>query len=186
MADSEYQSVFERSCFEATLRTLSLRPVDILEDDKRLPDNRNDPLLRVARPTWIGRNYRVGGVLLLGKNPAGGSVSHKEVSHPSDDGLALALQSLAEKRTLPSYREWRDVAQPKAMETWRIWYVSVKAILKELQPLGIGDDGIAFGNLVPFRTANNEVAPDEFTRGWHRDCAVRGQYRDSPFPAAYR
>jgi hypothetical protein len=163
------ESTFESSCLETTLRTLRLRPTDILLNDSRIPANENDPLLRVARPTWIGKNYGVGGVLLLGKNPAGGSAAHREASHPSDPGLADALNQLIEEPNMANYRVWRDVAQPRAMSTWRIWRISVKAVLTALEPLAIGEHNVAFGNLVPFRTAGNTVKHDEFVRGWEQD-----------------
>jgi hypothetical protein len=40
---------FELACLECTLRTLRLRPRDILLTDDRLLANQNDPLLDVAR-----------------------------------------------------------------------------------------------------------------------------------------
>jgi hypothetical protein len=160
---------FELACLQSTLRTLRLAPGDVLRDDSRLPNNRNDPLLEIARPTWIGKNYRIGGVLLLGKNPAGGSVAHRQVPHPSDRDFAPALAQLAGSGGISSYRAWRDLAQPSAMSSWRIWTVSVGSVLGALRPLGIGNDDIAFGNLVPFRTEGNAVKSDEFVRAWDRD-----------------
>lgn len=165
-------SAFELQCFESTLRTLRLQPTEILSSERRLPDNQNDPLLRVARPTWIGKGYRVGGVLLLGKNPAGGSVSRRDVSHPSDHDFASALERLADTRDIKSYRAWRDVAQPRAMSTWRIWNISALAIIHALRPLVCDPYSVAFGNLVPFRTSGNKVMADEFRRGWERDVGL--------------
>jgi hypothetical protein len=75
---------FETACLQSTVRTLRLQSTDILRDDGRLPANKNDLLLRWARPTWIGGDYTVGGVLLLGKNPGGGSSSNLDEPHPLD------------------------------------------------------------------------------------------------------
>src|SRR4051794_32102039 len=100
---------FESLCLASTLRTLSLVPTDILLADSRLPANENDPLLLIARPTWIGKDFKTGGVLLLAKNPAGGSASHRLASHPSDPSLAEALNALRARRDIGSYRSWRKV-----------------------------------------------------------------------------
>lgn len=162
-------SAFEMACLQSTLRTLRLQPTDILDGENRIPDNQNDPLLRVARPTWIGKDYEPGGVLLLGKNPAGGSISHKEISHPSDHAFAAALKQLYTYRDVDSYHFWRDVAQPNAMATWRIWNISALAVIEALKPLGLDANSIAFGNLVPFRTEGNTVSSREYILGWERD-----------------
>jgi len=154
---------FEQLCLESTLRTLALKPTDILQSQDRLPDNRNDPLLRIARPTWIGRNYKTGGILLLAKNPGGGTEANKESSHPSDPGLAKALARLTERKDKESYQFWRDVAQLEAMKSWRVWRNSVKAVI---EALGVDENGIAFGNFVPFRTVDNKVKQNEIVRGW--------------------
>ena len=162
-------STFETACLQSTLRTLRLRPTDILDNENRIPDNQNDPLLQIARPTWVGKDYKPGGILLLGKNPAGGSTSHKEISHPSDHAFANALKHLCTNRDIVSYCFWRDVAQPHAMATWRIWSVSVLAVIEALRPLGVDANSIAFGNLVPFRTRGNTVSSREYVRGWEHD-----------------
>ncbi len=162
-------SLFEQSCFESTLRTLKLRPTEILDDPQRLPENENDPLLQIARPTWIGRNYEFGRILLLGKNPAGGSQVHKHMSHPSDHSLAFALDRLIKNQDIESYRSWRDEAQLTAMRTWRFWDTSVKAVLAELEPLRVDEQSIALGNLMPFRSKENKVYHREFVRAWDVD-----------------
>ena len=160
---------FESQCHIGTLQTLLLNPEQILDDASRIPRNHNDPLLRIARPTWVARDYQVGGVLLLGMNPAGGTSSHQQISYPSDRGLADAIDQMVRKRDLVSYRYWRDVAQPKAMETWRIWKVSIKGILHSLAAGGITSNQIAFGNLMPFRSEGNSVTASEFVRAWNSD-----------------
>jgi hypothetical protein len=160
---------FELACLECTLRTLRLRPRDILLTDDRLPANQSDPLLDVARPTWIGRDYRVGGVLLLAKNPAGGSPVHRLASHPLDVIFADALRRLHERQNIASYRSWRDV-QLQVMSDerngWRIWRNSALAVIKNL---GVSEHAVAFGNLVPFRVEGNKPNATEKKRGWKKD-----------------
>lgn len=160
---------FELACLQCTLRTLRLRPRDILLTDEWLPTNQNDPLLDVARPTWIGRDYRVGGVLLLAKNPAGGSPVHRLASHPLDTIFADALRRLHERQDIASYRSWRDV-QLQVMsddhDGWRIWRHSALAVIKNL---GVSEHAVAFGNLVPFRVEGNKPNASEKERGWKKD-----------------
>lgn len=162
---------FEDACLGSTLRTLNLKPNDILESETRLPPNTGDELLCIARPTWIGKDYCAGGVLLIGKNPAGGTPRHREKSHASDPTLAKALRRLISERSVDAYRAWRDDAQPQAMATWRIWNVSVRAILEQLHPAVGGPNQIAFGNLVPFRSNDNKVSTNEYVAGWSCDLA---------------
>ncbi len=160
---------FELACLECTLRTLRLRPRDILLTDDRLPANQNDPLLDVARPTWIGRDYRVGGVLLLAKNPAGGSPVHRLASHPQDAIFADALQRLHERQDIASYRSWRDVQLQVMCDErngWRIWRHSALAVIRNL---GVSEHAVAFGNLVPFRVEGNKPNASEKERGWKQD-----------------
>lgn len=160
---------FEHLCLSCTLRTLKLAPRDILDPDRQ-PENQNDPLLEVARPTWIGKEYQVRGVLLLGKNPAGGTTSYQQASHGPDDILAAALSRLREWQDIESYRAWRE-AQFRVMtdesSDWRIWRVTIMAIVRSLD---IREHAVSFGNLVPFRTANNaDPRMGEIRRGWDRD-----------------
>lgn len=161
--------VFEQACLASTLRTLALEPEKVLSDKDRLPPNVGDALLRMARPTWIGKGYRPGGVLLIGKNPAGGTPSHQHKAHPSDAGLAAALQRLVSERDLRAYLAWRDEAQPRAMATWRIWKNGVEPIVNALKPAIAGADEIAFGNFVPFRSDSNKVRLTEYLAGWQND-----------------
>jgi hypothetical protein len=160
---------FELLCLASTLRTLSLVPTDILLSESRVPANENDPLLRIARPTWIGRDYKAGGVLLLAKNPAGGSASHRLASHPSDPSLAEALITLRVRRDIASYRSWREVqlhVMSDEHDGWRVWRNSAMEVVRSLET---GEHAIAFGNLVPFRTNGNDVKADEIRCGWQRD-----------------
>jgi hypothetical protein len=159
----------ELRCLATTLRTLSLSPTDILLAETRVPVNENDPLLRIARPTWVGRDYKAGGVLLLAKNPAGGSATHRLASHPSDPSLAEALNTLKVNRDIKSYRSWREV-QLRVMSDehagWRIWRNSAMPVIRSLET---SEHAIAFGNLVPFRTDGNNVKAEEIRRGWQQD-----------------
>jgi hypothetical protein len=153
---------FESDCLESTLRTLRLTSHDLLDNnDDRLPPNDNDRLLHMARPTWIGRDYNIRGVLLLAKNP------RRSGTHPLDPILADALEQLTQ--TIASYRRWRDVqfdVMSDRNNGWLIWRVSVVAVVRAL---GVSEHSIAFGNLVPFRTADNEITPTEMERGWWQD-----------------
>lgn len=158
---------FELKCLQRTLETLDLTATEILAP-ARLPENVNDPLLTTARPTWIGRSYRPGGVLLLGKNPGGGSVSYRHASHAGDGRLADAFSRLMQEQSIYSYRNWIAV-QRVVMNDWRIWSISVSAIVGVLGDIGITADDIAFGNLVPFRTAENKVLAKELAQGWEKD-----------------
>ena len=160
---------FELACLECTLRTIRLTPRDILATQDRLPKNENDPLLDVARPTWIGRDYCVGGVLLLAKNPAGGSLVHRAASHPLDASLSDALKRLRERQDIASFRYWRDVqlqVMSDERDGWRIWRYSVSAVINTL---GIREHDVAFGNLVPFRVEGNQLTAFEKDQGWNRD-----------------
>ena len=113
---------FELACLDCTLRTLRIMPRDILVDPNRLPPNENDPLLDLARPTWIGKEFRVGGVLLLAKNPAGGSPSHRFAPNSLDAMLANALKNLSTRQVIAFYRVWRDLHRPptccSAVKRW--------------------------------------------------------------------
>jgi hypothetical protein len=161
---------FELSCLESTLRTMQLQPTGVLGDEGRLPANKNDLLLHWARPTWIGRDYAVGGVLLLGKNPAGGSSSNLDEPHPLDSTLAAALSRLWERQDIEVYRNWRDVqlrVMNDAERGWRVWRISAMAIRR---CLGVAMRTVAFGNLVPFRTLrNSDPLVGEIECGWKRD-----------------
>jgi hypothetical protein len=160
---------FELACLKCTLRTLQLRPRDILLTEGRLPANENDPLLDVARPTWIGSEYRVGGVLLLAKNPAGGSAVHRLASHPLDTIFADALKRLRERQDIESYRSWRNVQLQVMIDErngWRVWRNSALAVIKNL---GVSEHAVAFGNLVPFRVEGNRPTASEKERGLNQD-----------------
>ncbi len=153
---------FQEQCFRAALHTLSLDPRQILQDTTRMPVNVDRNNSTTARPTWIGRDYRQGGVLLLGKNPGGGSTIFEKVRPVYDVDFFNALWALREKRDFASYERWRDQAQPAAMIQWRIW----TSIHKILETLKLDLHSVAFGNLVPFRTRGNSVRMSEFRNAW--------------------
>jgi hypothetical protein len=64
---------FSARCFRTALRTFSLDLLQVLRHATRVPDALLADEGSTARPTWIGKDYAPGGVLLLGKNPGGGS-----------------------------------------------------------------------------------------------------------------
>ena len=157
---------FHTLCKDSTLRTLSLEPENVLGDKSRIPTNVLAAEARTARPTWIGKNYQPGGILLMAKNPGGGSSSFITKRPGWDIEFFEALQELQRNPTSETYIRWRDHAQPRAMVQWPIW-LSINAILEALQ---VGDlETVAIGNFMPFRTTGNTVRASEFFAAWTAD-----------------
>ncbi|HEX4080717.1 MAG TPA: hypothetical protein VHX61_17790 [Rhizomicrobium sp.] len=152
----------------AALRTLALDPLSILLNESRVPLTVDADEARTARPTWVGKNYKPGGVLLLGKNPGGGSPSFKTVRPAWDFDFFDALRALREKRDMVAYEYLSDVAQPTAMRQWPLW-LSINAVL---DALGLDLFSTAIGNFLPFRTQGNSVRADEFKAAWRLDTAL--------------
>jgi hypothetical protein len=159
---------FRLQSLNNALRTLELDPLSILRSDNRIPATVDSDEARTARPTWVGKNYKPGGILLLGKNPGGGSPSFRTLRPPWDFDFFDALRSFRAKRDLISYDHLSDVAQPASMRQWPLWR-SIDAILHALE---VDLFSVAIGNFVPFRTQGNSVSSDEFKAAWRLDTAL--------------
>ena len=156
---------FRSECLTAALKTIDLNPLDVLLSEDRIPQTVDSDEGRTARPTWVGKNYRPGGVLLMGKNPGGGSSSFETKRPPWDFPFFDALKSLREKRDMAAYMHLSDVAQPNAMRQWPMWR-SISAVLDALR---LDLFSVAMGNFVPFRTQGNKVFAKEFEAAWRLD-----------------
>ncbi len=152
-------------CLLIALRTLDLAPQQILVGRDRIPATVNPDEGRTARPTWVGKNYKPGGVLLLGMNPGGGTASFHTKRPRWDFDFFDSLRNLREKRDMTAFEYLSDVAQPTAMRQWPMW-LSIRAVLNALE---LDLFSVAMGNLVPFRTAGNSVRAAEFEAAWRLD-----------------
>jgi hypothetical protein len=156
---------FRPACLAAALRTVDLNPLDVLLSEDRIPRTVDAEEGRTARPTWVGRNYQPGGVLLLGKNPGGGSPSFERMRPQWDFAFFDAIKRLRDERDMEAYLHLSDHAQPNAMRQWPMW----RSISAVLDALGLDLFSVAMGNLVPFRTNGNKVLAQEFEAAWRLD-----------------
>ncbi len=157
--------LFRAACLAAALKTIDLHPLDILMSEDRVPRTVRPDEGRTARPTWVGRDYQPGGVMLIGKNPGGGSSSFETARPTWDIPFFDALVQLRDKRDMAAFVHLSDEAQPAAMRLWPMWR-SIGAVLDALQ---LDVFSVAIGNLVPFRTQDNKVFAQEYERAWRLD-----------------
>jgi len=156
---------FRSECLSAALKTMGLNPLDVLLSEDRIPRTVDLNEGRAARPPWVGKNYRPGGVLLMGKNPGGGSSSFEKRRPSWDFPFFDALKRLREKRDIAAYAHLSDKIQPTVMRQWPMW-LSISAVLDALK---LDLFSVAMGNFVPFRTQDNKVFAKEFEAAWRLD-----------------
>jgi len=123
---------FRSECLSAALKTMGLNPLDVLLSEDRIPRTVDLNEGRAARPPWVGKNYRPGGVLLMGKNPGGGSSSFEKRRPSWDFPFFDALKRLREKRDIAAYAHLSDKIQPTVMRQWPMW-LSISAVLDALK-----------------------------------------------------
>ena len=87
-------------CLTVALKTLDTNTLDILESEERIPVTINTEEGRLARPTRIGKDYRTGGVMLVDKNPGGGSPSFGRARPSWDLAFFDALIRLRNERDM--------------------------------------------------------------------------------------
>lgn len=115
----------------------------------------------VLAPGLVGPTYEIGGAMILGGNPGGGTDAYT-VCTPEDVQLYGSFRSLQAARS--------DADKIRAFEEMtRVW-LEVQAthrvslpVEATLRALGAGLPDVVFHNCVPFRTRNN-VAPTVGTR----------------------
>lgn len=137
---------------ELALQTLALKRCEVFGSHDVMPSTHNSYLDKTARPTFVGRNYRPGGVLILGKSPGGGGAKYKGKIAKHDGVWERAVKSLVNRSSIEVYRDWRDQIMPSCMHDWSIW-TSVSAVLEAIQ---LDLHQVAFGNLIPFRIEGAE------------------------------
>jgi hypothetical protein len=108
-----------------------------------------------AAPGWVGSSWNCG-TLLVGINPGGGGDNYRR--NPTDDELYSLARKFREANTLGTQARAFAKLSTKWMQIQRthsIWRI----IAPILDATGESGDGIAFMNILPFRTRMDALPP---------------------------
>lgn len=155
----------------------SFHKVAQLRRENLFPDHRLMPITHredanTAAPGWVGHDYKLGSIVLLGINPGGGGDAYR--GNPTDSALYGRLRAF---RDAPP--QDRDTAFTALNETWMsvqqthsLWRV-ISAVLAAT---GLRSSQVAFLNILPFRTREDKAAPSAvMANAWR--LAVQPQIR---------
>ncbi|KHL24113.1 hypothetical protein PK98_15635 [Croceibacterium mercuriale] len=138
---------------DAYHRTALLERGAIFPDTKLMPITRPEDAA-IAAPGWVGKQWQPGGTLLMAINPGGGGDAYRV--NPTDERLYGLFHAF---KAAPA--DQREEALAALSEAW-IGIQKTHNIFRLIRPileaLGAGSEGLAFLNVLPFRTRGDAPA----------------------------
>lgn len=134
-------------------RAASLEREAVFADTKLTPITQLNNA-RTAAPGWVGRNWHLGGTMLMAINPGGGGDNYR--LNPSDEHLYALIRhfkAASINNQEDALMELSD-ASARFQKTHNIYRI----IAPILSALNCSSEDIAFLNVLPFRTRDNAPA----------------------------
>jgi hypothetical protein len=130
--------------------------------DMRMKGNDFD---QMPQPGFVGRSYRPGGLLLIGKNPGNDRV--KGIMSDPDQTQYVLLKGLKESSggelAVKAFEDLMTALSVSVMPEWAIFKNVVRPLL---DGLGLSLDQISYSNMMKFHTKSNEFSKLLFERSW--------------------
>lgn len=126
-----------------SFKSVNCMPIHLTEDAK------------IMFPGYFGQNFNIGGIIVFGVNPGGGS-DKRNVRHQSDHILypLLANFKKIDNNKVETYQNI-NIEFPEILKSWNLWRIFEPT----LQALDNNLTDIAYFNAIPYRTREDKKPP---------------------------